>query len=122
MKTVQEMVDLIQNGDRELITKQCTVESLPNRFDDMYEMITALLEEQKDSSAKLVTDSDVEAAQATDPYCRQMRRILEGKTTRVAGEELYAQCKWQAPYHTISEDRLLRRLLWKPGSKALLRV
>ena len=93
VKAVQEMADPIQNGDRELVTKQCSIETLPTRFDDMYEVITSLLEEQHGNAAKVVTDSEAEAAQATDPYCRQMRRILEGKCTRVAGEDLYAQYK-----------------------------
>ena len=121
VKTVQEMVKLIESGERGLATKQCAAETLPNRFDDMYEMITAI-SEQTEGATKLVTDADVGAAQAVDLYCKQMRKILEGKETRVAGAELYAQCKWQAPYHTIAEDGLLRRLIWKPGSKATQQV
>ena len=35
VKTVQEMVKLIMDGERELQTKRCATESLPNRFAKM---------------------------------------------------------------------------------------
>lgn len=116
--SVQDMVRAIQAGDRELITKSAdTGDTLPNRFDEMYAMITAL-ELDATSSSGTITDDDVLAAQALDPYCRQMKLVLQGKETRTSKETLYQACKWQAPYHTVTPDGVLRRVLWKKGSKA----
>ena len=120
VKTVQEMVRLIETGERELRTKQCAAETLPNRFDEMYEMITTIQLSQPEG--KPVTDDDVLAAQAVDLYCKQMKTILSSSQLRVSSEALYQQCKWQAPYHIVTDDGLLRRLLWKPGSKAMQQV
>ena len=116
VKTVQDMVRAIEAGDREFVAKACTAETLPNRFDEMYEMITAV--EEALGAQKPATDEDVLAAQSTDPYCKQMKIIISGQDLRVGKGDLFQQCKWQAPYHVITEDGLLRRLLWKKGSKA----
>ena len=56
-------------GDRELRTKECSPESLPNRFDEMYEMIT-LLELDEATAGGTVIDADVLSAQPLDPYCK----------------------------------------------------
>ena len=66
-----------------------------------------------------MSDEHVLAAQILDPYCRQMKQILsKGSKCRTSIDQMYKDCKWQAPYHTVTEDGLLRRLLWKKGSKA----
>ena len=113
VKTVQDMVRAIQAGDRRLQVGVCAAENLPNRFDDMYEMITTV-----HVTEARVTDKEVLAAQASDPHCQQLKGIISGSEVRVGTEELYRPCKWQAPYHTVTTDGLLRRLLWKKGTKA----
>ena len=80
-------------------------------------MIT-LLELDEATAGGTVTDADVLSAQALDPYCRQMKQLLQGKETRTRKEDMYQLCRWQAPFHTVTPDGLLRRLLWKKGSKA----
>ena len=115
--SVKDMIRAIELGDRELRTKECSPESLPNRFDEMYEMIT-LLELDEATAGGTVTDADVLSAQALDPYCKQMRQLLQGRETRTGKEDMYQLCRWQAPFHTVTPDGLLRRLLWKKGSKA----
>ena len=69
--SVKDMIRAIELGDRELRTKECSPESLPNRFDEMYEMIT-LLELDEATAGGTVIDADVLSARALDPYCRQM--------------------------------------------------
>ena len=115
VKSVHDMVRAIEAGDREFITKACAAETLPNRFDEMYEMITAV---EVETDGKAMTDADVLVAQSTDPYCRQMRKVLEGSETRVKKDDLYHRCKWQSPFHTVTEDGLLRRLISRKGPKA----
>ena len=83
---------------RELQTKPCAAESLPNRFAEMYEMITAVEQEAK-GERQDITDSNILAAQGMDIHCKQMVKLLQGSKVRISSEALYTQCKWQAPYH-----------------------
>ena len=90
--SVKDMIRAIEAGDRELKTKECSPESLPNRFDEMYEMIT-LLEMNESTAGDRVTDAGVLSAQALDPYCQQMKQLLQGKETRTGKEEMCQLCK-----------------------------
>ena len=112
--SVQDMVRAIESGDRppKPVIAQCDEE--PSRIEEMYDMITTLT---SSSQAEVVTDEDVLAAQLLDPFCKQMRAVLKGKNTRIKGDKLYQACKWQAPYHLVTEDGLVRRLLWTKGKQ-----
>ena len=94
VKTVQEMVKLIMDGERELQTKPCAAESLQNRFAEMYEMIIAVEQEGKGERQE-VTDSNILAAQGMDMHCKQMVKLLQGSKVRIGSEALYTQCKCQ---------------------------
>ena len=112
--SVQDMVRAIESGDRppKPVIAQCDEE--PSRIEEMYDMITTLT---SSSQAEVVTDEDVLAAQLLDPFCKQMRAVLKGKNTRIKGDKLYQACKWQAPHHLVTEDGLVRRLLWTKGKQ-----
>ena len=88
VKTVQEMVKLIMDGDRELQTKPCAAESLPNRFAEMYEMVTAV-EQETTAGQQDVTDNDILSAQGVDMHCKQMVKLLQGSKVRIGSEALY---------------------------------
>jgi hypothetical protein len=83
----------------------------------MYDMITALECDQAEKSQQ-TNDSHVLAAQLVDPFCKQIKSQLQGKSTRIADDQLYYRCRWQAPFHIVTPDGLLRRILWKKGTKA----
>ena len=64
--SVKDMIRAIELGGRELKTKECSPESLPNRFDEMHEIVT-LLELDEATAGGTVTNADVLSAQALDP-------------------------------------------------------
>ena len=120
--SVQDMVRAIEDGDREPKPVVAGSQEEPTRMEEMYDMITSI-NQLGDDGAELVTDEDVLAAQLLDPFCKQMRLILKGnKQTRVAGDQLHQTCKWQAPYHIVTEDGVLRRLLWTKGKDRDLQI
>jgi len=115
--TLKQMVDAIAAGEREVEQPAQQGDDTTSRFVEMYDMINAVEDELCDKGH--VSDENVLAAQILDPYCRQMKQILsKGSKCRTSTDQMYRDCKWQAPYHTVTEDGLLRRLLWKKGSKA----
>ena len=115
--TVRGMVHMIKTGQREHKPPAMQDDQLAERFTDMYDMITAMECEQAEKSQQ-TNDSHVLAAQLVDPFCKQIKSQLQGKSTRIADDQLYYRCKWQAPFHIVTPDGLLRRLLWKKGTKA----
>ena len=118
--SVQDMVRAIMDGDREPKPVVAGHDGEQSRIEDMYDMITHI---SLGGEAELVTDEDVLAAQLLDPFCKQMRLILKGnKETRIKSDELHKTCKWQAPYHLVTEDGVLRRLLWTKGADRDLQV
>ena len=118
--TVKQMVEAISAGDRPLERKGQDGEDWPEKFVQMYDMITVVDDLKGKQEAN---DDDVLAAHMIDPYCKQMKQLIKGdKSTRVSSEKLFSRCKWQQPYHIVDDEGILRRLLWKRGNKADVQV
>ena len=114
--TVRQMVEAITSGERDVQPPVQQGDDTTSRFVEMYDMITMV---ELAADKEHVSDDDVLAAQVIDPFCKQMKQMLcKSDGCRTSTDQLYKDCKWQAPYHTVTKDGLLRRLLWKKGSKA----
>ena len=110
------MVEEITSGERDVQPPVQQGDDTTSKIVEMYAMITMV---ELAANKEHVSHDDVLAAHVMDPICKQMKQMLcKSDGCRTSTDQLYKDCKWQAPYHTVTKDGLLRRLLWKKGSKA----
>ena len=112
---VRQMVEAITTGERDVQPPVRQGGDTTSRFVEIYDMITMA---ELAAGKEHVSDNGVLAAQVMDPFCKQMKQMLcKLDGCRTSTDQLYKDCKRQAPYHTVTKVGRLRRLLWKKGSK-----